>query len=249
MALVELRALCVDARLTDVSLTLAAGEMLGVIGPNGAGKSTLLAALAGNVDFVGDIEFDGQALNAIAPRERARRIGFLPQACETAWNLSVADVVALGRLPWGDEDANAIAAAMTATGVEAFAARKAEALSGGERARVWLARALAGCPRLLLADEPVASLDIFYQHSVMATLRRYAKNKLGQAVMLAIHDFALAERYCDKLCLLQEGRIHACGRPADVLTEANLEAVFRLPMRVNLAARPPVIAPIITPIL
>ncbi|MDR1889086.1 MAG: ABC transporter ATP-binding protein [Zoogloeaceae bacterium] len=246
MALVDIRGLSVDTRLQEIFLTLEAGEMLGVIGPNGAGKSTLLAALAGNAAFTGSIEFDGQALNAISLRERACKIGFLPQSCETAWALSVADVVSLGRLPWEDEARDtglaAVAAAMTATGIEAFATRKVEALSGGERARVWLARVLAGCPRLLLADEPVASLDLFYQHDVMSTLRRHAG--AGQAVMLAIHDFVLAERYCDKLCLLQNGRIYAAGHPAEVLTEANLTAVFRLPMRVDLAAIPPVIAPV-----
>lgn len=239
MALISVRQLHVEGRVAEVSFALERGEMLGVIGPNGSGKSTLLQSLAGIVPVQGDIAFEGHALGAISPRHRAQGIGLLPQSCESAWSLSVEDVVALGRLPWDDQDATAIAAAIDQAGVRELLGRKVDQLSGGERARVWLARVLAGHPRLLLADEPIASLDLFYQRSVMTVLRRYAS--AGQGVILAIHDLGLAARYCDKLCLMQRGRVYAWGTPATVLTEANLSAVFNVAVHVDLRADPPVI--------
>lgn len=240
MALISVHQLHVEGRVADVSFALERGEMLGVIGPNGSGKSTLLQSLAGILPVQGDIAFDGHALGAISPRHRAQGIGLLPQSCESAWSLSVEDVVALGRLPWDDQDAEAIRAAIEQAGVGELLGRKVDQLSGGERARVWLARVLAGQPRLLLADEPIASLDLFYQRSVMEVLRRYASAEQG--VIVAIHDLGLAARYCDKLCLMQHGKVYAWGPPEAVLTEANLSAVFNVPVHVDLRAMPPLIA-------
>lgn len=151
----------------------------------------------------------------------------------------MADIVALGRLPWGDQDREAMERAMTQAGVLALQGRKVDHLSGGEQARVWLARVLAGQPRVLLADEPIASLDLYHQRRVMDVLRRYAHAE--RAVVLALHDLSLAARYCDQLCLLDQGRVRALGTPAEVLTEANLSAVFRVPVHVDLSASPPVI--------
>ncbi|THF58652.1 ABC transporter ATP-binding protein [Pseudothauera rhizosphaerae] len=239
MALIDVRGLDLPPRLAGVSFSLEAGEMLGVIGPNGSGKSTLLHCLAGLLPCRGGIDFDGRPADALPPRQRARSIGLLPQTCDSAWSLSVEDVVALGRLPWDDRDEGAMRLAMQQTGVEAFRHRKVDHLSGGERARVWLARVLAGRPRLLLADEPIASLDLYHQRSVMETLRRYAD--AGNGVVIAIHDFSLAARYCDRLCLMHGGRLDAFGTPAEVLTENRLTRVFRVPVHVDLAARPPVI--------
>ncbi len=251
MALIDVRRLSLPPRLADVSFSLAAGEMLGLIGPNGSGKSSVLHCLAGLLDCQGEIDFAGQAMRDLPARQRAQYIGLLPQACDSAWALDVEEVVALGRLPWGDRDERQMRRAMDQAGVAALRRRKVDRLSGGERARVWLARVLAGQPRLLLADEPIASLDLYYQRSVMDTLRRYADGADDtdgdgaagrRGVVLAIHDFSLAARYCDRLCLMRNGRVHAFGRPAQVLTEANLTAVFRVPVHVDLAADPPVIA-------
>ncbi|TCS33997.1 iron complex transport system ATP-binding protein [Paucimonas lemoignei] len=241
MALISVRNLHVGERIADVSFALERGDMLGVIGPNGAGKSTLLKSLAGILDYRGEIDFDGHAVDAMSPRQRAQGIGLLPQSGESAWSLNVEDVVALGRLPWGDQDAEAIRVAVNQAGVNELLGRKVDQLSGGERARVWLARVLAGHPKLLLADEPIASLDLYYQRSVMEVLRLYAN--AGQGVILAIHDLALAARYCDKLCLLHHGRVHAWGTPDKVLTDANLSEVFRIPVHVDLQASPPVVSP------
>jgi iron complex transport system ATP-binding protein len=241
MELIEVDGLSCAARLADITFALGAGEMLGIIGPNGSGKSTLLQCLAGILDFAGKACFEGRPLAEISANERARRIGFLPQACESAWALRVEDVVALGRLPWGDRDSGAIGEAARQAGVEALLDRRVDRLSGGEQARAWLARVLAGRPRLLAADEPIASLDLYYQRSVMETLRRYADAREGRGVVLAIHDFGLAARYCDRLCLLEGGRLRALGSPREVLTEPLLSSVFRVPVRVDLDADPPVV--------
>jgi iron complex transport system ATP-binding protein len=241
--LLDVRGLTLGARLCAASFQLAPGEMLGLIGPNGAGKSTLLQCLAGIATGTGEAQLGGQPLAALPRRERARRIGWLPQTQTSAWALRVQDVVALGRLPWGDRDADtgrqAIAQAMTQTGIATLAARPVNALSGGEQARVWLARALAGQPRLLLADEPIASLDLKHQRAALETLRGYAG--AGRGVILAIHDLGLAARWCDRLCLLQAGRLRAIGAPPQVLTEALLTEVFDAPVHVDLDADPPVV--------
>ena len=241
MELMRLERVAVDGRLAALDLHLAAGKMLGLIGPNGAGKSTLLHCMAGIQAHAGRIELAGEELARLPPMQRARRIGFLPQASHSAWALSVADVVALGRLPWNDSDAAAIDAAMHATGVAAWRARRVDRLSGGEQARVWLARVLAGQPRLLLADEPIASLDLRHQLRVMELLRAHARP--GHGTILSLHDLGLAARYCDKLCLLQDGRVHAFGTPAEVLTAANLRTVFEIEAHIDLRADPPIVLP------
>lgn len=239
MALIQTQHVRLGARLSDVSLKLAPGEMLGIIGPNGAGKSSLLQCLAGLLPCEGEVWLGGHPLAALPARQRAQQLGYLPQACDSAWSLSVADIVALGRLPWGDQDREAMQRAMTQAGVLALQDRKVDHLSGGEQARVWLARVLAGQPRVLLADEPIASLDLYHQRRVMDVLRRYAHAE--RAVVLALHDLSLAARYCDQLCLLDQGQVRALGTPAEVLTESHLSAVFRVPVHVDLAASPPVI--------
>lgn len=230
--------LTVEHRLSAVDLVLEPGELVGVIGPNGAGKSTLLSVLAGLQPLAqGVVTLDQQPLESLPARQRARQIGYLAQSGHSAWALQVEDIVAMGRLPWGDCDAQAIAAAMCATGADALRGRRIDTLSGGEQARVWLARVLAGQPQLLLADEPVASLDLYYQRAVMQTLRGFATG--NNAAVVALHDLGLAARYCDRLLLLAQGRLLAAGTPAQVLQEGLLQQVYGLPVQVDLAAAPP----------
>ncbi|SFM12847.1 ABC transporter ATP-binding protein [Halopseudomonas yangmingensis] len=241
MTLMQLEAISHAERLQAVSLDLQPGEVLGLIGPNGAGKSTLLHCLAGILPAQGQAWLQGQPLQQLSERQRARRIGFLPQHNQSAWALSVADIVSLGRLPWGDDDRQAARAAAAATEVEQFWHRRIDRLSGGEQARVWLARVLAGQPQLVLADEPVASLDLYHQQHVLQVLRDYAAGERG--VMLSVHDLSLAARYCDRLCLLHRGRMLAFGSPAEVLTREHLRQAFGVDTHIDLHNQPPVILP------
>lgn len=240
MDLITVRNLHLGSRLRDIAFSLKAGEMLGIIGPNGSGKSTLLHCLGGLLDYRGEVLFEGRDLKQMASRDRAQRIGLMPQSCHSAWALEVEEIIALGRLPWGDRNAAVIRQAMEQVQVTPFAKRKIDDLSGGEQARVWLARVLAGEPRLLLADEPLASLDLLHQRSVLAALRSYASAQRG--VVLAIHDLGLAARYCDRLCLMHQGTVFAVGSARDVLTEDKLSAVYGVPVCVDLDAATPVIA-------
>ncbi|HAV88141.1 MAG TPA: ABC transporter ATP-binding protein [Pseudomonas sp.] len=240
MELIDAKQLAVPGRLHGIDLTLTPGQMLGLIGPNGSGKSTVLQCLAGIQTHAGQVALEGRDARQLPASIRARRIGLLPQACQSAWALSVSDVVALGRLPWHDRDAAAIGRAIEQTGISAWLGERVDHLSGGEQARVWLARVLAGEPQLLLADEPIASLDLLHQRNVMQLLREYAAGERG--VIVALHDLALAARYCDRLCLLHGGRVQAAGTPAEVLTEANLQAVFGVEVKVDLDVHPPIVS-------
>lgn len=239
MALMSVENLAVERRLVDASLELHEGEVLGLIGPNGAGKSTLLNAITGLLPRSGRISLGGQDLARIDSLQRARQIALLPQFIESVWALSVHDIVSMGRLPWGDSDQSIIRAVMQQANISAFASRHVNELSGGERARVWLARVLANQPLVLLVDEPVANLDIHYQQEVMQILLDYAR--AGHAVVIAIHDLSLAARYCDRLCLMDNGRIVKTDSIEAVLNNDTLSSVFKVEVYVDLENQPPVV--------
>lgn len=239
MDLMSIRNLSVNHRLFDVSIDLHQGEVLGLIGPNGAGKSTLLNAVAGLLNSTGNIELSGQNIDALSSVEKARQIALQPQFIESAWALSVHDIVSMGRLPWGDSDQHIIHKVMQQANIEQFANRHVNELSGGERARVWLARVLANQPKVLLVDEPVANLDIHYQKDVMQILSDYASTGCG--VVIAIHDLSLAARYCDRLCLLHQGRQVKTGSVNEVLNKQTLSLVFDVDVYVDLENSPPVV--------
>ncbi len=215
--------------LSDVAIEARRGEFLAVIGPNGAGKTTLLKATAGLVAASGAIMLGGAPLASLSRKQRALRLGYLPQGHVFHWPLSVLDVVGLGRLPRGagadlsEDDRRAVERAMAETGVTGFASRTVMTLSGGERARVALARVLATEADLILADEPTASLDPRYQLVVLDILKRHAANG---AVVAVLHDLSLAAGYADRLVILDEGRVAAVGSPREVLTEARIAEVF-----------------------
>lgn len=239
MDLMSIKNLSVDHRMFEVSLNLRQGEVLGLIGPNGAGKSTLLNAIAGLLDNSGQIELSGNDIRLLNPLEKARCIALQPQFIESAWALSVHDIVSMGRLPWGDSDQTIIREVMRQANIEQFAQRHVNELSGGERARVWLARVLANQPQVLLADEPVANLDIHYQKDVMQILSDYAR--AGHAVIIAIHDLSLAARYCDRLCLLHQGKQVTTGSVSEVLDKQVLSPVFNVDIYIDLKNSPPVV--------
>jgi len=215
----------------DASLALRPGELAILVGPNGAGKTTLVRALAGLIPAQGRIVLDDRPLPSYVPRERARRIAYLPQGHTFAWPLPVAAVVALGRHPHvdpfsghSDADRTAVARALAATGIDSLAGRPVTSLSGGERARVALARALATGASVLLADEPTMSLDPRHQLLVMGLLRDAARE--GAAVLAVVHDLALAARFGDRVAVMDRGRLVAVATPAAALTLDRIADVF-----------------------
>ncbi|ATQ69532.1 MULTISPECIES: ABC transporter ATP-binding protein [Methylosinus] len=238
MSALRVRGLGVDlggaAILRDLDLDARAGALVGLLGPNGAGKSTLLRALCRLIPIrSGEIAWDGRPLARMSARERATRLAFLPQGQTLHWPISVRRLVELGRLPRlgplgriGAADEVAVAAAMAAADVAHLAERAATSLSGGERARALLARALAVEAPALLADEPTASLDPHHAVAIMETLRRIARE--GRLVLAVTHDLGLAQRFCDRIILIDEGRIVADGAPDAALTPERLRAVYRV---------------------
>jgi iron complex transport system ATP-binding protein len=218
--------------LSGIDLTVEPGEILGLLGPNGAGKTSLLRVLAGlDKPDKGAVSVDGIRLEAIAHWDRARRIGFLPQPAEAAWPITVAHLVGLGRLPFArpfggadERDSRAVESALAEADLTRLCDRAVNTLSSGELSRAFLARALAGQPRLLLADEPTANLDPAHQLAAMGMLRRLAAN--GAGIVMTQHDLPLASRFCDRLLLIGQGKAIALGPPSAVLTPQNLDAVF-----------------------
>ena len=216
----------------SATLEVRAGELVGLIGPNGAGKSTLLSVLAGlDAPRRGTVSLDGTPIRDLSARRRAREIGWLEQVQTVHWPVSVERLVALGRLPHlrgreraGPEDRRRIDAAIEATGCGALRARAVTTLSGGERTRVLLARVLAGDPRLILADEPVAALDPAHQLQTMELLREFARD--GRGCVAVLHELSLAARWCDRLYLMHRGRIDAEGPPDEVLDARRLRDVY-----------------------
>jgi iron complex transport system ATP-binding protein len=222
------RSLTVAWRLADVTASLDPGRITAICGPNGAGKSTLLQCLAGLIAPDG-----GQVLLDGAPlphgRERARRIGYLPQTGEIAWDLSVAALAGLGRLPHGDRGEAPVARALAALDLTHLAARPVSTLSGGERARALLARVLAGEPEWILADEPLAALDLAHQLALLARLREAAEG--GAGVVLVLHDLALAMNHADRVLVLDSGALAADGPPGEALSEDTIARVWGVAAR------------------
>ncbi|MFZ5748145.1 MAG: ABC transporter ATP-binding protein [Pseudomonadota bacterium] len=220
------------AVLRDVTASFRPGRVTAILGPNGSGKSTLVKTLAALVEpDAGRVKLGNRLIAGMDARERARTIGYLPQDGQVHWNVAVRDVAALGRFPHrapfaapSDADIQAVAAAMAATATDALADRRANELSGGERARVLLARALAGTPDWLLADEPLASLDPVHQIDMLDQLRGVAR--AGMGVVIVLHDLIQAARAADDVLLLRDGRVVAFGATRDVLVHQPLRDTF-----------------------
>jgi iron complex transport system ATP-binding protein len=212
--------------LQGVGLRVAAGELVALCGPNGAGKTTLLRALAGLLPPA--------AGHVVRPP--ARRMAYVAQAERCAWGLTLAQVVALGRLPHGDADAAAVAGALAAFDLGDLAGARVDRVSGGQARRALLARAFATRPDVLLLDEPVADLDPWWQHAVLARLRQAARD--GAAVVAVLHAVELAAAFADRLVVLAGGRVTADGPPARILPAAAEAFGMALDQGVRLV-RPP----------
>lgn len=236
--------------LAGVSLTARAGEVLALVGPNGAGKSTLLAALAADLPAdEGTVRVCGRPTAEWPARELALRRAVLPQAAALSFPFTVEDVVRMGRAPWAgtaleDDDDRVVREAMTSAEVGEFASRPFSALSGGERARVALARVLAQRAPLLLLDEPTAALDLRHQELVLRLCRERAA--AGDAVVVVLHDLGLAAAYADRAAVLRSGALAVEGAPGEVFTGELLSEVYRQPVEVF--PHPRTGAPLVAPV-
>lgn len=214
--------------LEAASLVVTAGEVVGIVGPNGAGKTSLLRAGLGLLPVTaGQARLSGRPVGALKPDERARLVGYLPQERRAAWNLPARMVAALGASDLSETEADALArACLTRVGAGDLADRGVLDMSGGERARVLLARLLATRAPLLVADEPVAGLDPDAQLLTLDLLRAEAAG--GAAVVVTLHDLGLAARTCDRVVVISRGRLVADGAPRQALSSEVLAEVFGL---------------------
>lgn len=235
------------ALVDNVSLALNAGELVGLVGPNGAGKSTLLSLLAGLLDAdSGIVNLDGRELKKISVQERSRLLAWVAQSGPVNWPLTVERIIALGRRPhltsWqklSHSDNQAIERAIAVTDCEKLRHQDATTLSGGERTRMLLARALATEPNILLADEPIAALDLKHQLQTMQLLRDFATGE--QACLVVLHDLSLASRYCDRLYLMNNGKLVSEGPPATVLSHDNMRDVYEVEVATGMGEVPYVV--------
>ncbi|NOQ16925.1 MAG: ATP-binding cassette domain-containing protein [Methyloprofundus sp.] len=225
--------------LNNINFNIMQGEFVGLIGPNGCGKTSLLRTLAGLLpENANKVAILGQPLSDWQRQHLAQKLAYLPQGNESHWAVTVETLVMLGRLPhqksWAeasDQDREIVLQALIACDVSQFATRTVDTLSGGERARVFLARALAVEPSLLLADEPIAGLDPGHQLEVMEKFRSLSASGMG--IITVIHDLTLAMRYCDKLVMLGDRQIIAQGKPEQVLNTKNLAQCFHITAHVG----------------
>jgi iron complex transport system ATP-binding protein len=224
----------VTGRLVGVTAKLNPGAVNAILGPNGAGKSTLLQCCAGLLAPDGGVvRLGGTPIIALSAAERARLVGYLPQGAEVAWDMSVETLVSLGRLPWRGAPATeaqaAIDGAIAAMDLESFRDRPVSRLSGGERARALMARVLATRPAWLLADEPLANLDLAHAATLMRRFREQASE--GRGVVLVLHDLATAMNHADRVLVLENGRLVADGPPSFALSEVVIERVWGIRAR------------------
>ncbi len=227
-------------RLLDgINLNATGGEFIAILGENGAGKSTLLKAIMGLMPLAtGTILVDGQPLSALSPRERALRLAWLPQSIPLAWPLRVFDAVALGRFAHGgtpralsSRDHAAVTAAMAACGLSDFINRSTPTLSGGEIARVHIARTFASGAPILLVDEPVAALDPGHRLAVMDLLKQHTGN--GGTVIAVLHDLGLAARYADRIVGIRHGRLVFDLPPETAMTASNMADLFDVHVHID----------------
>lgn len=235
--------------LRDVNLGVDAGELVALVGPNGAGKSTLLSVLSGDVaPDTGTVTLDERALDSWSTAALARRRAVLPQSVNVAFAFRVIDVVRMGRSPYhrapeSEHDDDVVQAAMAEMAIDELGHRRHPSLSGGEQARVAIARVLAQSTPVLLLDEPTAALDVRFQELTLCAVSQRVKN--GATAIVVLHDLALAAAYATRVVLLCRGEVVGDGSPTDVLTPQQLSRVYEHPIEV--IPHPTTGAPLITP--
>jgi iron complex transport system ATP-binding protein len=223
--------------LSSVSLTISPGQIVAIAGPNGSGKSTLIKTIATILKARnGTITIDGSDIYKIDPVDLASRIGYVPQQYTYTLYSTVFETVLLGRRPhikWtvSDGELSHVQMALEEVGMAGSAGRFMDQLSGGERQKVFIARALAQDPTLYLFDEPTSALDIRHQLGVMETLRKITLERQA-SVVIALHDLNLAFRYADTVMILQNGSVAGLGRPKDILDPDRIRAVYGVEIRI-----------------
>ncbi|MDF1705371.1 MAG: heme ABC transporter ATP-binding protein [Aeromicrobium sp.] len=223
--------------VVDVSIDVRHGEVLALVGPNGAGKSSLLGVLAGDLAVAaGAVELGGRPIGSWRPRDLARQRSVLLQANEVSFPFRAAEVVEMGRSPWGGvaglaDDEAALATAVAQADVAHLLERPYTSLSGGERARISLARVLAQDTDVVLLDEPTAALDLRHQEEVMAVARGLAR--AGKAIVVVLHDLSVAAAWSDRIAIIDHGRLVACGEPEVVLTSDLVRSVYGVAVHVT----------------
>ncbi|GAC31319.1 hemin import ATP-binding protein HmuV [Paraglaciecola polaris LMG 21857] len=225
--------------LSDINFCLERGQVLGVLGPNGAGKTSLLKMLSGQTASHGQVSWRGKALNAYSPLERARQIAVVNQLNENVFALNLQQIVRMGWLPHKTllsretkQDHQHLATSIAKVGLSDKTEQTFSSLSGGEQQRGLIARALVQKAALIVLDEPVNHLDIYYQHQILKLLRTLAHQQQITVVM-SLHDINLAASYCDHLCILDNGKMAAQGSVENVLQASMLEHVFKIPCQIR----------------
>ena len=225
--------------LSDVCLNVGAGKVMGVLGPNGAGKTSLLKMLSGQLASHYSVSWNNKTLTDYDPMSLAKQIAVVNQLNESVFALDLYQIVRMGLLPHRSllsrqtlHDDKSISDAISRVGLENKVKQSFNSLSGGEQQRGLIARALVQKAALIILDEPVNHLDIYYQHQVLKLLRSLA-HKLNITVVMSLHDLNLAANYCDHLCLLDAGKMVAQGSPEQVLTSQRLQQVFKIPCQIR----------------
>lgn len=225
--------------LAPLTLELDAGRVYGLIGPNGSGKSTLMKILARQLAPGGGVaRLEGRPLGEWRGRAFSRKVAYMPQFTPRTEGMSVRELVALGRYPWhgalgrfGDIDREKVESAMALTHIEPFADRLVDTLSGGERQRAWIAMLVAQDAECLLLDEPTSALDIAHQIEVLSLVKQLARER-NLGVVVVLHDVNMAARFCDEIIALHSGKLIARGEPDMIMTPAELENIYGIPMGV-----------------